>query len=105
VDPQLILGTLVVATNVPGGSACAIGGEDWLYQFDFATGSSVQSSSGDVVANKQSGALIVGFVVYQLPGGAVVGHVGMATRDLRKQDINISGQGSGRRVSWRELTQ
>lgn len=105
VDPQLILGTLVVATNVPGGSACTIGGEGWLYQFDFATGSSVQSSSGDVVANKQSGALIVGFVVYQLPGGAVVGQVGMATRDLRKQDINISGQGSGRRVSWRELTQ
>lgn len=105
VDPQLFLGTLVVAANVPGGSACTIGGEGWLYQFDFTTGSFIKSAPGEAVANKQSGALIVGFVVYQLPGGTLVGQVGMSTRDLREQSIHINSANSGRRVTWREITQ
>ncbi len=105
VDPQLILGTLLIAGNVPGGGACAAGGEGWFYQFDFNTGSFVSSSPGEVVATKQTGALIVGFVVYQLPGGSVVGQVQQSNTGMIQTPISIGGQGTGRRVSWRELTQ
>ena len=73
VDPQLALGTLLVATNVPGASACAVGGDSWIYQFDYKSGSFVYGSPGDLVARKQTGALTVGMVVYQLQKGSIVG--------------------------------
>jgi len=66
IDPQLYLGTLLVATNVPANNACTAGGYSWLYQFDYASGSFVSSASA-VVATKNSSALIVGNVVVQLP--------------------------------------
>jgi type IV pilus assembly protein PilY1 len=50
VDPQLALGTLLVASNVPGGSACAIGGDSWIYQFDYRSGSYVEGAPKNLVA-------------------------------------------------------
>ena len=53
-DPQLDLGTLVVATNVPNNSACTVGGDSWLYQFDYKAGTYIASASGQQVARSTS---------------------------------------------------
>ena len=104
VDPQLVFGTLVVATNVPGGSACAIGGDSWIYQFDFETGSYVDGAPNNLVARKQTGALTVGVVVYQLERGSTVGQVQRSETSMVKENINIRGDVDGHRASWREIT-
>jgi type IV pilus assembly protein PilY1 len=50
IDPDLVLGTLIVTTNVPvaatGGASCSVGGDSWQYQFDFRTGSFVPNANG-----------------------------------------------------------
>ena len=47
IDPQLVLGTLIVVTNVPASNACTIGGDSWLYQFNYASGSFVGARAQD----------------------------------------------------------
>ena len=37
-DPQLVQGTIIVVTNVPNNSACTVGGDSWIYQFDYKSG-------------------------------------------------------------------
>jgi type IV pilus assembly protein PilY1 len=104
VDPQLALGTLLVTTNVPGATACAIGGDSWVYQFDYRTGSFVQGAPNNVLARKQTGALTVGMVVYQLQKGSIVGQVQRSETSMRKEDINVApGSNPSRRTSWREI--
>ena len=105
VDPQLALGTLLVATNIPGGGACAIGGDSWIYQFDYRTGSYVQGAPSNLVARKQTGALTVGVVIYQLQKGSLVGQVQRSETSMIKEDINTApGSSPSRRTSWREMT-
>jgi type IV pilus assembly protein PilY1 len=105
VDPQLALGTLIVTTNVPGAGACSIGGDSWIYQFDYRTGSFVSGAPNNVVARKQTGALTVGMVVYQLQKGSIIGQVQRSETSMRKEDINIApGASPSRRTSWREIT-
>ena len=105
VDPQLALGTLIVVTNVPGASACAIGGDSWVYQFDYRTGSYVSGAPNNMVARKQTGALTVGMVVYQLQKGSIVGQVQRSETSMLKEPINIVPGGTpSRRTSWREIT-
>ena len=79
VDMQLTLGTLTIATNIPDGSACSIGGDSWVYHIDFRTGSYVEGVTNKIVARKQTGVLTVGTVVYQLQKGSLVGQVQRVT--------------------------
>jgi type IV pilus assembly protein PilY1 len=105
VDPQLALGTLLVATNVPGATACAVGGDSWIYQFDYKSGSFVYGTPDGIVARKQTGALTVGMVVYQLQKGSIVSQVQRSETTMRKEDLNIApGATPSRRTSWREIT-
>jgi type IV pilus assembly protein PilY1 len=105
VDPQLVLGTIVVATNVPGGGACAIGGDSWIYQFDYRTGSYIEGAPKNLVARKQTGALTVGVVIYQLQKGSLVGQVQRSETSMMREDIMTSqGNMDSRRTSWREVT-
>ena len=104
VDPQLALGTLIVTTNVPLSNSCAVGGDSWIYQFDYSTGSYVTGASGNLVARKQTGALTVGMVVYQLQKGSIIGQVQRSETSMRKEDINVApGASPSRRTSWREI--
>jgi type IV pilus assembly protein PilY1 len=107
VDPQLALGTLLIIGNVPGSSACSVGGDAWLYQIDFKTGATVVSSPNKVIAQKMTGALAVGQTSYQLPGGALRNVVirsdgSTPTPNATSTAPNSSGS---RRASWREMTQ
>jgi type IV pilus assembly protein PilY1 len=106
VDPQLVLGTLLLATNVPTTNACSIGGTSWLYQINYLTGGYVLTAPGQVVATRNPNAVTVGFVVVQLPTGAVKNIVTDATSNKTTQGVNL-GQSpvSGRRVGWREMSQ
>jgi type IV pilus assembly protein PilY1 len=105
VDPQLVLGTLVVVGNVPGASACAVGGDSWIYQLDYRTGSYIPGVQLNLVARKQTGALTVGLVIYQLQKGSVVGQIQRSEATMRRADIMISpGATPSRRISWREIT-
>jgi type IV pilus assembly protein PilY1 len=105
VDPQLALGTLIVASNVPGASACSVGGDSWIYQLDYRSGAYVQGAPSNLVARKQTGALTVGLVVYQLQKGSIVGQIQRSETLMRKEEIIVApGATPSRRISWREIT-
>ena len=105
-DPLLVLGTLVVTTNIPGNSACTVGGDSFIYQFDYRSGSYVSTSFGGVVGTKQSGQITVGVVIVRLPSGVFKGIATGATGTKTPFAVNIGGSGGApRRVSWRELIQ
>ena len=105
IDPQLALGTLLVTTNVPGASACSIGGDSWVYQFDYRSGTYVAGSPNNLVARKQTGALTAGLVVYQLQKGSLVGQIQRSETTTRREDIvTATPPMKSRRTSWREVT-
>jgi Tfp pilus tip-associated adhesin PilY1 len=65
VEPVLALGVLNLVTNIPGSSACSAGGNAWMYQIDFATGTAVDQVNG-FIAKKLDAGLIVGQSIVQL---------------------------------------
>jgi len=102
VDPQLILGTLIFATNVPANTACSVGGDSWLYQLDYLEGTFVTTAANGVAATKSNNAT-VGFVVIKLPSGAIKIITTESTGAKGTVGVNIgSGGAGGKRVSWRE---
>jgi type IV pilus assembly protein PilY1 len=106
VDPQLVRGTLVVATNEPNAEACNSGGEGWVYQFAHDTGSFVATTVGGVVGEKiAANSLIVGITVFTLPTGQAKGIAVQSGGMKTPFAINTSGANKGRRLSWRELSQ
>jgi type IV pilus assembly protein PilY1 len=107
IDPQLALGTLLVIGNVPGSSACSVGGDAWLYQIDFKTGGTVVSTPGQTIATKMTGALGVGQTSFQLPGGALRNVVIRSDGSTPTPNATNTAPNSenSRRASWREMTQ
>jgi type IV pilus assembly protein PilY1 len=102
VDPQLILGTIIFATNVPSNTACSVGGESWLYQLNYLEGTFVTTAANAVAATKSNNAT-VGFVVVKLPSGAIKIIKTESTGAKATVGANIgSGGAGGKRVSWRE---
>jgi type IV pilus assembly protein PilY1 len=105
-DVQLVQGTLVVVSNVPNNSACTVGGDSWIYQFNYKTGTYVQSSALNQAGQKVTGKITVGFVVVRLPSGVFKLLDTSATGDITSRELNIAGGGgTARRISWRELIQ
>ncbi len=105
-DPQLVQGTLIVVTNVPNNSACAVGGDSWIYQFNYKTGVYVESSALGQAGQKFTGQITVGLVVVRLPSGVFKGIATGATGTKTPFAVNIGGAGgNARRISWRELMQ
>lgn len=107
-DPQLVLGTLLVVTNVPGADACAVGGDSWIYQFSYRSGTFVGSSpvagGSQTLGNKVTGRITVGAVVVRLPNRMFKGIYTDATGAKQPFSVNVGGDGgTGRRVSWREV--
>jgi type IV pilus assembly protein PilY1 len=102
VYPQLILGTLIFATNVPANTACSVGGESWLYQLNYLEGTFVTTAANATAATKSNNAT-VGFVVVKLPSGAIKIIKTESTGAKGTVGVNIgSGGAGGKRVSWRE---
>jgi type IV pilus assembly protein PilY1 len=104
IDPQLALGTLLIATNVPGNNACTVGGSSWHYEFNSLTGTYVSTSPGQVVGIQSQNAVTVGFVVVQLPSGALKRIDTDATANKQTQGVNVgAAPANGKRVGWRTL--
>jgi type IV pilus assembly protein PilY1 len=104
VDPQLQLGTLVIASNVPSNDTCTAGGSSFINFLDYATGSYVPGSAGNAASVKIGASLTVGMNVVMLPGGKVVSIVTTADNQQLTKDTPVPPSTfTGRRVSWREL--
>lgn len=110
VPSELVLGTLIVPTNVPTNTVCAPGGTSWKNSFDYKTGGAVSGSGG--IVSTIGNSLIVGINILYIvdpitgklkPIGSVV------TADHPTPEvipIPFSNSGSGfqkKRVIWREL--
>lgn len=104
VDPQLQLGTLVIATNIPSTDTCTAGGSSFINFLDYATGGYVPGSSDNVASVKIGSSLTVGLNVIMLPGGKVEAIITTADNQQLTKDTPVASSGfTGRRVSWREL--
>lgn len=102
-DPQLLLGTLIVVTNVPtAGGVCVTGGNSYMYQFNFKNGNSLP---GAVARTSLGNAISVGFVAVRLPSGQLKVIVTNASGQKTSETVNVSGTATTRNVSWRELLQ
>lgn len=103
IDPRLVLGTLVLLTNVPTtGGSCSIGGSSFEYEFDFKTGSSLSTSSGGVVGRSLGGTIAVGMAIVQLPSGAIKDIITGADTSKTTTDVNVSSaSASVKRFSYR----
>jgi len=105
VDPQLQLGTFVVATNVPSLDSCTAGGTSYLNFLDYQTGSFVPGATGNMASQSIGSSLTVGINVIMLPGGKVITIATTAANQQLSQDTPITQvEFQARRVSWRELT-
>jgi type IV pilus assembly protein PilY1 len=102
-DPDLVLGTLVVNTNVTDSTAvCKPGGSSWQNYFDYRTGAAVKSSN-NIASVQLVGGIASRPNIYAI--GSTV-HAGTTTangRETTEPPPNIDA-GKARRVSWRELT-
>lgn len=114
-DPLLLNGVLLVATNVPDSSSCLGGGYGWFNFFDYKTGSSAFTGS-DVVSEKLNGTPAGFSVIYDKDGNGhvnVIDKSGVTTtvKQEIKKSSNVrdtlfnknSDQTYGRRSIWREL--
>ncbi len=107
VNPQIVLNTLNVGTNLPSNDACTVGGESFLYKFDVTTGASASgtSSVGTYVGN----VLIQGLTSVQLTSSS--GSPGSIVTIITKSDATLgtdigttpASSANLRRTSWREL--
>lgn len=104
VDPKLVLGTLVFASNVPNNNACNVGGYSWLYNLDYATGSYVSSATAQTAGRKITSSLVVGLNIIRLPDGRTITIVTTSDTGHPTYDTPIGiGSVSAKRVNWREL--
>ena len=103
VDPQLDLGTLTVATNVPvvsSTNSCTTGGgTSHKYDFDFLTGGAI---TGQPLATNLS-SIIVGMAIVQLPSGVIKDIITTADTTKTSDTVAISaGSNAAQRFSYRE---
>jgi type IV pilus assembly protein PilY1 len=104
IDIQLVRGTLAVIANEPNAEVCSAGGDSFLYQFDYKTGSYVPGTAGGIVGTKVGNTLSVGIVIFQTLTGQMKSVITTADGQLPQQSINTSGgTDAPRRAAWREL--
>jgi len=103
-DPQLVLGTLVVTTNVPNNNACTAGGDSWIYQFNYKTGQAVSSATGGDVGLFRSGTLTVGNAIVRLQSLFLKIITTGASGVKETRGLNVGGGAANpRRIGWREV--
>lgn len=103
-DPQLVLGTLVVTTNVPNNNACTAGGDSWIYQFNYRTGQAVSSATGGEVGLFRSGTLTVGNAIVRLQSLSLKIITTGASGVKETRGLNVGGGAlNARRIGWREV--
>ena len=106
VNMELVLGTLIVGSNVPGGDACSFGGYGWINFLNFSTGLAVTTSPNASVSTFISGGLIVGTKTIELPGNKFETEIRTSDTKTKALPPPIGpAVPRGNRISWREITQ
>ena len=107
VEMELVLGTLIVGSNIPGDNACEFGGRAWINYLNFSDGSAVITSPNGSVSTFIAGGLIVGTKTIQLPDtGQFKTEIRTSDTRTRAGDPPIrSAAPRGNRISWREIAQ
>lgn len=102
-DSTLVLGTLIVNTNVPTTDSCSTGGNSYEYFLNYMTGGPL-TAAGTVVAVSQGNVLTASATVYQTPTGQTY------TLDCHSDGSCTSSQNpsqstnlSTKRVGWHEV--
>ena len=104
VDPQLVLGTLLVPTNVPNANSCNVGGYSWLNYFKYDNGLSVNGADDPTVGTRMGNALIVGMQVVRLPNKKTVPIISKSDSTFASPSVPFETKDvKGHRVSWREI--
>ena len=109
IDPLLIQGSLIVASNVPDQDACTAGGESFIYAFDYLNpNAAVNSIWGAGVVGKRIGsALVVGLTAITLPNGStkIIIKESCEGPDCTPTEGVPDAPGSNvtRRIGWRQL--
>lgn len=98
-DPLLVLGTLVVVSNViQQGDVCSVGGSSWWNYLDYATGVTKSVPVGNVLASRPT--------VIRLPNGKLVALTRGSDGNTYDGNPDPNSKASDtRRVSWRDLLQ
>ncbi len=109
VEPRIVLGTLVFASNIPASSPCDFGGSSWVNFVDFRTGLQIPSSVLKA-GYYAPGSLTVGITSMRLGGGSGSGRiVGVRTGSTNTHEAfdqpRPSSVSQGRRAAWREIGQ
>jgi Tfp pilus tip-associated adhesin PilY1 len=103
VNMELVLGTLIVGSNVPGGDACSAGGHAWINFLNFSTGLAVPGSTS--VSTFIDGGLIVGVKTIQL-NDEFKTEVSKSNTEIKPVDPPVPPAiPRGNRISWREIAQ
>lgn len=108
VDVQLQLGALTVASNVPSTNACNVGGYSFLYNFDFKSGSYLQTAILDTVGTRlTSNAMVAGMNTIRLQSGKIMTVITDTAGGItaRETPTAVGSSGTASRVTWRELIQ
>jgi type IV pilus assembly protein PilY1 len=103
VDPRLELGTLIFTSSVPAsGAGCSPGGNSFVYNFDYSTGSYIPGTANGIAGVSQ-GAFLVGLTPIQTTDGSIrtintdsSGGLGTGTVNINKNPKAVS------RFSYRE---
>jgi len=110
VNPQLVLNTLFVGTNIPSSDACTVGGTSVLYKLDIGTGSAVSGATDRAAGLSLGNVLMMGMTTVQLQGAGGPGTGNLTTIITRSDGTlgTVTGSqptlhGALRRTSWRVL--
>lgn len=100
-DPTLVLGTLVVNSNVVStGNVCKAGGSSWANYLDYRNCGPVTN----LVSKKLGDAIATRPTVVKLPNNKVINITRLANDTTVTQEVPISTKpGPTRRLSWRDL--
>lgn len=103
-NPKLQADTLAIATSIPDGGACSLGGASWKYYLDISNGGVVSTA----LAGEQwsISSLIVGMNWIKDSSGRVRLISQGSNGEIRTEIPpipSIAGAGVARRTSWREL--
>ena len=106
VDMVLVVGTLVVPTNVPTDQICNASGFSWINFLDFKTGEAVGGNPTSSVATLFGNDMTTGINAIWIAGTPEVIRTGNATGPTRVGGItfaNVGASVTGHRVGWREI--
>ena len=106
VKMELVLGTLIVASNVPLSTACRPGGYGWLNFLNYSSGLAVTTSANSSVSTRYDDGLIVDASPIELPDNTRKAEVRTGDGTTKAELIPVGpSTARGNRISWREVSQ